>query len=131
MTTAGKGKVRCPSGQSAEFRREWTRLAEGLDSLGISTASLRPVMETYVWTWLMFREAAKHLDLEGSVVESKRGGGRVSPWFRVHMETSAALLRLARQLGLTPASRARLNLPVTRPLDLIDRLKIARRDGGC
>jgi len=122
--------MRCPSGESAEFRREWSRLAESLDSLGVLAESLRPAMETYVRTWLMFREASKHLDAEGCVVASKRGSGRISPWFRIFTDSSAAELRLSRQLGLTPAARARLKLPATRPLDKINRLKLKISRGG-
>ncbi len=131
---AAKGgcKLRCRPGATPEFRKAWGELVKTLGGMGIATEADRAAMESLVFWQLAFKKAARHLDAEGSVIPSKRGGPRLSPWVRISETASANVLKLLKQFGMTPASRAAMKLPKAREPDAIDRLRLAhgRGDGG-
>ena len=129
MTATSKGKLRCRPGATPEFRKAWAELVKTLGDMGIVIEADRAAMESLVFWQLTFRDAARHLDAEGSVIPSKRGGPRLSPWVRISETASANVLKLLKQFGMTPASRAALKLPTPHTPDMIDLLRLAHGDG--
>jgi len=57
-----------------------------------------------------YREAALNVQKEGAVLYEDKGS-RVNPWLNVQDKQAMIMIRLSQQLGLDPASRARIVMP--------------------
>ena len=96
-------------------REEWARVAHDLISSGILTSVDLGALQTYciayshaVYAELTYQE---HL---GTVAFTKAGMA-VSPYFRAAVDAGNALLKAAAELGMTPASRGKVQaVPVAR-----------------
>src|SRR6516225_9413990 len=66
-------------------------------------ASDLPLLARYAELVIMAETAAFHLGADGMVTPE----GQVSPWFRVHRDTTRELRTLAQRLQLDPKARAK------------------------
>lgn len=71
-----------------------------------------PVLAVYCGLWQTFCDLRKILATDGAVVEGRRKGEMVkSPAWQMFRETSGLLLKVGKELGLTPSSRLRMPNP--------------------
>lgn len=82
----------CPEWLKDEGRREWNRLVKELTDLGMLTQLERGAMAAYCQAWAEFRCAVEEGSFTTRDIAAKR------------------LIRLAAELGLTPASRSRVQV---------------------
>ena len=96
--------MECPEKLQGEARAEWYRLIAGLKKSKLFTAVDRAALIAYCDLYAMYLNACDKIGDE-PVQKSKRGAGRLSPYFKVKIETSKAMLVYLRQFGFSPASR--------------------------
>lgn len=107
----GSGSVpRAPSGLSREANVAWRRLAPILADLGLLSDRFRDALALYCETWAEFWQHKKALTKEGYTIEA--GNGTTIPHPRVGMKDrcQSQLVKLAREIGLTPAAATGLTL---------------------
>jgi P27 family predicted phage terminase small subunit len=93
---------------------EWNRVVPGLNRLKILKPEDMATMTAYCLTWSQYLDAKAQVDREGITiyVTVKGSGGETTrkpianPAYKVMAERQTALLRFAKEFGLTPASEA-------------------------
>jgi P27 family predicted phage terminase small subunit len=103
-------KPRGPLGDPPDFlspqaRAVWQRVADAMPVGVIASADL-DLMVAYVQAVSLLEEACRELQKTGAVIMGANDLLVVSPWCRVQIRQSLLVLRLASELGLTPAARA-------------------------
>ncbi len=104
----------CPSWLAPAARDEWQRLAPELIKLGILTEADQAMFAAYCTACAVWRRAQEVISKQGPVYVT--GKGKLLPRPEVALAHSAAeqMRVLGAEFGLTPASRARLQLPPPR-----------------
>ena len=99
---------RCPSFLGPVAKAEWRRLAGDLVSRGLLTNLDRAAFTIYCQAWEYVVHAQELVARHGLVSEAEDGSCEPSPYFGVLNDATEILTRVADELGLTPASRARI-----------------------
>ncbi len=86
-------------------RDRWEELAPPFHDAQIAE---RKYCSPHCVQYARFLEADAHVQSEGLMLKSKRGSGRYNPYVGLSNAACENMLKLARQLGLTPASRKRV-----------------------
>ncbi len=100
----------CPQWLSATGRSEWRRVARRLHNAGVLTYVDRGVLAVYCQAYGRLVEAERALLLTGAVVETTNGNLVQSPWVQIANRAMDQMVRAARELGMTPASRASIKV---------------------
>jgi P27 family predicted phage terminase small subunit len=82
-----------------------------LEPAGLLTRLDRGVLTAYCIAWARLREAEGKVTEHGAVITTPAGYQQKSAWCGIVSENSKLIDKLGAQLGLSPASRARV--PVT------------------
>jgi P27 family predicted phage terminase small subunit len=106
------GAPRCPRHLEGEALAEWGRLEGELDRLGLLTELDRSLFAAYCQTWGDYVEAVDRVRGEGAVVAGAKGTPIKSPWARIKDDAVEQLLKIAPHFGLSPFTRARLDVPL-------------------
>ncbi len=108
-TTPRKPRApRCPSFLGPVAKAEWRRLAGDLASRGLLTNLDRGVFVIYCAAWEHVVYAQELVARNGLVSEAEDGSCEPSPYLGVLNDATEMLIGAADSLGLTPASRARI-----------------------
>ncbi len=99
---------RCPSFLGPMAKAEWRRLAGDLASRGLLTKLDRAAFAIYCQAWEHVVQAQELVARHGLVSEAEDGSCGPSPYFGLLNDATEMLSRVAGELGLTPASRARI-----------------------
>lgn len=108
----------------------WNDYGPALEQAAVLTQWDRESFARWCDGVVRHREAARHLDVEGPVVEvvardnhGKVTGTReaVSPWFRIWLATGEVANRIGAKFGMTPSDRSGLRVQPARPPDSTDR----------
>lgn len=96
-------------------RAEWERIAPALERMGLLTSVDGAAMEAYCTAYARWVEAEQFLEKHGMtmIIRDERGGVKwLQPMPQVGISRSAAreMRAFASELGLTPASRTKLNV---------------------
>ena len=102
---------RCPSWLSPVAKREWKRLAKTLVKLGILSDLDRAVFASYCQSWAKWKQAEEAIQKYGLVIRTKTGYVMQSPVVSIAKQERKAMLEAGSELGLSPASRTRINVP--------------------
>ncbi len=89
-------------------KAEWRRLAGDLASRGLLTSLDRASFAIYCLAWEHVVQTQELVAQHCLVSEADDGSWGPSPYFGVLNEATEMLTRVAGELGLTPASRARI-----------------------
>lgn len=105
-----------PRGLDARARRLWHDLAPRLEPLGLLRETDAPMFVALCESWARYREACQRLrETIQAVRGQKPSSAEGLHWIRkVEISVSSAeqsFTRLAREFGLSPASRSRLDVP--------------------
>ena len=117
---------RCPIHLSKAARSEWRRLAKDLNKIGLLTQADRAIFALYCEAWARWLAAKKQFVEEGSqeVIETTRGNIIQNPLLGVINKLEDQIRKAIQELGLSPTSRARIQIPgQTIDDDLEDLLK--------
>lgn len=91
------GAPDCPRELQGEARAEWQRIVPDLDQIGLLAKADRAVLIGYCQCWAAFQEA-------GRMMEENFTRTEILIWAKLNER----LLSYTRELGLSPAARARL-----------------------
>ena|SRR3990172_9483158 len=103
----------CPRHLDREARREWHRVTKVLRPLQIISEADRAILSAYCSCWGRLHDAESKLHGSGGlVVKSPSGYPMLNPYLSVVHRSVEQLQRLASELGLSPAARTRIRVPV-------------------
>lgn len=115
----------CPVWLPREAKAEWKRVVPQLDKVGLLTGVDRSVLVAYCRAWQDLYLASKALTKEGIFQIDRNGIKRRHPAIDIVRGASDQVNRFAQQFGLTPSSRARLEVPDKKDDDKGDFFKAA------
>jgi P27 family predicted phage terminase small subunit len=119
---------RCPAHLQGEARKTWTREGKALAAMRVLTAADRAAFAMFCTLWARHVEAETKILELGAVVRGATGGAVVSPWCHISSKTIELAVKLAAELGMTPASRARVKaVPKGEPADPMEQLLAKQR----
>jgi P27 family predicted phage terminase small subunit len=100
----------CPPALSADARREWRRVSTVLHGLGLLTAIDRAALAAYCQAWARWLEAERQLTTAGAILTSPNGYPMPSPYLKIARDAVQQMRAFLTEFGMTPASRARLQV---------------------
>ena len=103
-------KLKPPKWLPPFAREEWFRVVPALEKVGVLTILDETAMVNYVVAYDRFRRAEAVLQEHGFTTHTAAGGFKKRPELAVIAEAQTTMRRFMEAFGLTPASRARLNL---------------------
>lgn len=110
-----------PDGLSEEAAAIWRRVVAECDPRLLRSGGDMLVAEL-CRAYAFAREASEHVARVGMIVRSGKGPV-VNPMFRVWRDSTSQAIRLAEQVGLTPAAHVRLGLQVLTGASLASQLE--------
>lgn len=105
------GAPTCPSWLSDDAKQEWQRVAPELTRLGLLTNLDRAHLAGYCTSCVWWRRVQEVLSTQGSVYVTVKGKIEARPEVAIAKIAGEQMNAFAAELGLTPASRARLRFP--------------------
>lgn len=103
-------KIQCPSYLDDVAKKEWKRILKVIENENIEfNAKDLKVLEGYCTSysnWIMFEEKAKEA---GYLIFSSTGYPQQHPYCQLAKNAQTQYLNFMKELGLTPAARARIN----------------------
>lgn len=109
-TSATAGTVTCPEWLTGEARAEWRRLAPTLSKAGLLTPVDRGAFATYCQTIARWKDCQRVIDEYGPLYVSATGRLLERPDVAMAHKFAKEARALGADFGLTPASRARLEV---------------------
>jgi len=103
----------CPAHLSPTAKAEWKRLAQELHRLGILSQLDRAVLAAYCQAYGRWTEAERKLKETPVLLKTPSGYVQPSPWLAIANKAQEQMLKLAAELGLSPARVS--TLPSLRP----------------
>jgi P27 family predicted phage terminase small subunit len=117
------GAPASPPWLSREAKAEWRRIVPELERLSLLSTLDRAVLADWCSTWGHWVEVSRLLDTSAATApdpthpDRPSGGLRRHPLWSVYVSLSSQLSSLAKELGLSPAARARMTVPEIEPPD--------------
>jgi P27 family predicted phage terminase small subunit len=108
---APPGRPTCPTWLDEGAKAAWARLAPELEKLGLLTPLDRDCFAVYCQSYSAWAEAEQVLAEKGRFYVGPGAKLRERPEVAVVERAMKNTLMMAREFGMTPASRARLSLP--------------------
>ena len=113
----------CPAHLNAAGREEWQRIAVMLHQMGVLTTVDRAVLAAYCQSWGRWVEAEEKLQATPMMLKAPSGYVQQSPWLSIANKQLELMGRFMAELGLTPASRARvITVGTGEKIDRIERI---------
>lgn len=97
-----------PIALTQDARDAW-ELAVKCAPKGVLVATDATVLERWARNYALYRKLAKAVEHDGVECESAAGSRQISPTFNAMMKVQQVLAACERELGFTPASRARVS----------------------
>lgn len=106
------GKAVMPADMSEAAKVVWRRVMRAIGASGVITAADVDIARAYCEAVVRYHQAARTLEDTGPVVRGARKGDLVkNPLHQIVRDNVVIIRALARELGLTPSSRAGLTSP--------------------
>lgn len=112
----------CPDWLADEAKAEWRRVAPKLERLGLLTEIDRTALAAYCQEYARWVEAEAVLAKEGTVVKTEKGYLYQRPELGIARKALQSIKGWCAEFGLTPSSRARMNLPEQPEEDGLEKL---------
>ena len=100
----------CPSFLGKNGRREWRRVVKILVSSGVMTDLDRGILAKYCSAWERVLAAAKIIDEDKQYVRRNGEKYYLSPAVKLLEQAFDQMEKAARELGMTPSSRSRVQV---------------------
>jgi P27 family predicted phage terminase small subunit len=130
-----EGLPDCPGHLSEQAREEWHRIAGTLREAGVLTTVDRAALAAYCQAWGRWVEAEEKLKELPAMIKTPSGYVQQNPWLPVANKQLEIMGRYMAELGITPASRSRVQALVDlapEPIEVIRRIILvpteSRRD---
>jgi P27 family predicted phage terminase small subunit len=101
---------KCPDFLDKEAKAHWRKLAPHLERCGLLTEVDGPAFARYCAAYSLWLKASEELNRDGLTVKGYRNHERKHPALTTLFRCEAVMGPLMQAFGLTPASRARLNV---------------------
>jgi P27 family predicted phage terminase small subunit len=108
--TAPAGAVSCPTWLTGEARVEWRRLAPALAKAGLLTPLDRSAFATYCESFASWKQCQRVVEVNGPLYLSATGRLLERPEVSMALKFAKEVRELGAEFGLSPASRARLDV---------------------
>lgn len=105
----------CPDWLNDEARAEWERVIPQLAESRLLARIDRAALVCYCQAWAKLREAHEIIDREGSTFSTDKGYVVKHPAVTMANEAADQIRKFACEFGLTPLSRSRVRVPVSKP----------------
>lgn len=123
-----EGRIAIPGHLGAVAKAEWRRLVKHLPR-GLVTPADRADFAQYCQTWARVCQAEKMLDESGLFFVSENGYPCQHPLVSTLKGLNAQLRGYMADLGLTPSSRSKIEIPDAPETDKTEDLLFGRRSG--
>jgi P27 family predicted phage terminase small subunit len=100
-----------PTDLKGEGLAEWNRVTPELERMGLLSRIDRGALLLYCASFGLWHETWRRIMADGPVTEDERKLPRKHPLWQVYRDSAALVASLAKDLGLTPASRGRMTVP--------------------
>jgi P27 family predicted phage terminase small subunit len=126
----------CPKHLAGEARKEWRRIVRELvQTPGLLQVVDRAALAAYCQAWARWVEAEQKMQApDFTMIEvTDKGYAHVNPWFQVSTQAQKQMKAFLTEFGLTPASRARIQVAERGEEDEFDefvRAKPGAKPGG-
>jgi P27 family predicted phage terminase small subunit len=107
---------RCPPELQGEALKEWRRMAPKLTALGLLSEIDSAIFTAYCGAWARYLEAQTLLREQGLMAKGARGAPILNPLLAVVESSAGQLRRLGCELGLSPASRSKVQAVPVAPI---------------
>jgi len=110
---------RRPDHLCGEAEKEWRRVTQELEELGLLSALDRAPLAAYCLAWGRWVEAERKVAELGPVLKAEATGGLYqNPWLAVANKAHEQMLKAAALFGMDPSNRGRIQaLPPDEPKD--------------
>jgi P27 family predicted phage terminase small subunit len=98
---------------NADERKEYRRVGRQLVGLRVMTAADRDILALFAIAVARVARAEEQIRTSGEVVKSGAGQPIQNPWLTISQKWAMLAERFAQQLGLSPASRTRVQAAPT------------------
>lgn len=95
-----KGMPECPEWLLAEAKKEWERLADLMNQMGVLTEVDMAAFAAYCQSYARWKEAQEHISSEGSTFEIDKGYQQQTPWVGIANTNQKLMLQAASELDL-------------------------------
>ena len=108
--TESKSKISCPAWLDAEAKKEWKRIIKLLQAEKVDfTEKDLKALEGYCQSYARWKNCEKILQEKGYTFETPNGYVQQRPEVSISNKALQELRSYQKELGLTPAARARMN----------------------
>lgn len=108
------GELQKPEHITGPYAEEWDRAVSAMPP-GFYTAADVPLLAEYSVKWVFLRQANATVSKEGQTTKGSQGQTVQHPAVATSIALGNLILKLAAQLGMSPAARARLQMPEEDP----------------
>jgi P27 family predicted phage terminase small subunit len=110
----------CPSWLEPEAKKEWERMAESMEAIGILTEIDMTSFAGYCQAYARWKEAEEFLSKHGTIFKTPSGYIQQVPQVSIAQTYLKAMKDFASQFGLTPAARTRIQVNTDKSADSDD-----------
>ena len=103
--------IECPVELGPIARMEWDRIVPELNALGLLIPLDRGALANYCCAYALWLEAIEGIQKFGSMIKAPSGYPVQSPYVSLVNKQVDIMIRLASEIGLTPAARQKLLPP--------------------
>ena len=96
-----KGMPACPGWLIPEAKKEWERLAELMNQMGVLMEVNMVAFAAYCQSYARWKEAQEHITSGGSTFETEKGYQQQTPWVGIANTNQKLMLQAAAEFGLT------------------------------
>ncbi len=98
----------CPKWLENDAKKEWKRLAEQMEQLGILTEVDMAAFAGYCQSYARWKAAEEFISKNGAIVRTPSGYWQQVPQVSIAQQYLKQMSKFCEQFGLTPASRSRI-----------------------
>ena len=91
-----KGMPNCPEWLMPEAKKEWERLADLMNQMGVLTEVDMAAFAAYCQSYARWKEAQEHITSEGSTFETDKGYQQQTPWVGIANTNQKLMLQALR-----------------------------------
>lgn len=119
---------KCPSWLEAEAKKEWRRVAKGLEQIGALAEIDMAALAGYCQAYARWKEAEEFISKHGSLVKTPSGYWQQVPQVNIASSYLKIMLKCCEQFGLTPSARSRI--VADKDSDADDLMELILMNGG-
>lgn len=99
---------KCPSWLESEAKKEWRRMGNQLELLGVLTEVDMSAFSGYCQAYARWKEAEEFISKHGTIVKTPSGYWQQVPQVSIAQTYLKIMMKFCEQFGLTPSSRSRI-----------------------